>query len=125
MLLPHGTLVALIDGHDWRLLRNAGSEAAPVLERAPTPTLAEPHHASGTAGQRLAEASHTAAIGEWLHHQVIGHHLDHLVLIAPPRILGEVRRHLSSAVEKTVIRELSKDLIGRHETEILAALRGV
>ena len=81
MLLDHGTLVALIDSHEWRLLRNAGTEAVPVLVPAPTPALAEAHHASGTAGQRLAEATHAVAIGDWLHHQVITRHLDHLVLI--------------------------------------------
>jgi protein required for attachment to host cells len=124
MLLAHGTLIALVDSHEWRLLRNAGTEAVPVLVPSPTPALAEAHHASGQAGQRLAEATHAAAIGDWLHHQVVTHHLDHLVLIAPPRVLGQLRQHLTATVQKTVVRELAKDLIGRHETEILAVLRG-
>jgi len=123
MLLPHGTLVALIDSHELRLLRNAGTEAVPVLVPVPTPTLAEPRHASGE--QRLAEATHAAVIAEWLHHQAITRQIDHLILIAPPRVLGEVRRHLSGAVEKIIARELAKDLIGRHETEVLAVLRGI
>ncbi|WP_353228694.1 host attachment protein [Novosphingobium sp.] len=124
MLIPHGTLVVLADSHDWRLLRNAGTEAVPVLTKVPLPALNEPHHASGHAGQRLAEASHAAAIGEWLHHQVTALQVDHLVLIAPPRVLGELRRHLPAAVERVVRKELSKDLIGRHETEIVAVLQG-
>jgi protein required for attachment to host cells len=125
MLLPHGTLIALVDSHEWRLLRNAGTEAVPVLAPAPLPALAEVHHASGHAGQRLAEATHAAAIGAWLHHQAITHQLAHLVLIAPPRVLGELRQHLSAPAQKTVVGELAKDLIGRHEAEILAVLRGV
>jgi len=125
MLLAHKTLVALIDSHELRLLRNAGTEAVPVLAPVEKPALTEPHHASGHAGQRLAEATHAAAIGEWLHHQVIGHHLEHLVLIAPPRVLGELRHHLSPVVQKTVVKELAKDLIGRHENEVLAVLRGI
>ena len=125
MLLAHGTLVALFDSHELRLLRNAGTQAVPVLVPTPVPTLSEPHHASGHAGQRLAEATHAAVIGEWLHRQVIACHLDHLILIAPPHVLGELRRHLSPVVQKTVVVELAKDLIGRHENEILAVLRGV
>jgi len=124
MLLSHGTLVALVDSHNWRLLRNAGTEAVPVLASVETPALAEAHHASGSAGQRLAEATHAAAIGEWLHHQAIGRHLEHVVLIAPPRVLGELRRHLSPAAERLILKEVSKDLIGRHENEILAVLQG-
>ena len=125
MLLVHGTLIALVDSHELRLLRNAGTEAVPVLVPTATPTLAEPHHASGHAGQRLAEATHATAIGEWLHHQAIGRHFEHLVLIAPPRVLGELRHHLTPTVQKTVVKELAKDLIGRHEAEVLAVLRGL
>ena len=125
MLIAHGTLIALIDGHELRLLRNAGTEAVPVLVKAPTPALTEAHHASGHAGQRLAEATHAVAIADWLHHQAIGHQLDHLILIAPPHMLGELRHHLTPAVQKTVVKELAKDLIGRHENEILAVLRGI
>lgn len=120
MLLAHGTLVALIDSQDWRLLRNAGNEAVPVLVPIKTPALTEPHHAGGP-----AEAGHAAAIGEWLHHQVLARHLDHIVLIAPPRMLGEVRRHLTPQVRHAITGEVPKDLIGRHETEVLAVIRGV
>jgi protein required for attachment to host cells len=114
----------LADSHDWRLLRNAGTEAVPVLTPVPLPVLTEPHHASGQAGQRLAEAGHAAAIAEWLHHQVSARHIDHLMLIAPPRVPGELRRHIAPAVERTIRKELAKDLIGRHEAEIVAVLQG-
>lgn len=124
MLLPHATLVVLVDSHDWRVLRNQGTEATPTLVKVDTPALAEAHHASGTAGARLAEATHATAVAEWLHRQVAGHHAEAIVLIAPPRVLGELRRHLSSQVQHAVVHELAKDLIGRHETDILAALRG-
>lgn len=124
MLLTHGTLVALVDSHNWRLLRNAGTEAVPVLVGVETPALAEAHHASGSAGQRLTEASHAAAIGEWLNHQVVGRHVEHVVLIAPPRVLGELRHHFTPAVERAIVKEVHKDLIGRHENEVLAVLHG-
>ena len=125
MLIPHGMLVVIADSHAWRLLRNAGTEAVPVLVAQDTPALAEAHHAGGHGGAHATEAGHAVAIGEWLHREVTAHRLDQLVLIAPPRLLGELRRHLSPAVARTLRETLAKDLIGRHESEILAVLRGV
>lgn len=125
MLLAHGTLVVIADTREWRLLRNAGSEAVPVLVAQDTPALAEVHHGSGTAGARLNEAGHATAIAQWLHHQATAHRDAQFVLIAPPRVLGEIRRHLTPQAERAVVKDLGKDLIGRHESEILATLRGV
>ncbi|EGD58669.1 AtsE [Novosphingobium nitrogenifigens DSM 19370] len=123
MLLAHGLVVVVLDSHDWRLLRNAGNEAVPVLAPVETPALAEAHHASGTSGQRHADADHAAAVAAWMNRQVAEHKVEHFALIAPPRVLGEVRPHLTPAVERALVKELGKDLIGRHESEILETLR--
>jgi protein required for attachment to host cells len=125
MLIPHGTLVVIADSHAWRLLRNAGTEAVPVLVAQDTPALAEAHHAGGHGGAHATEAGHATAIGNWLASEATAHRLDHLVLIAPPRLLGELRNHLAPSVARIVRHTLAKDLIGRHEAEILAVLRGI
>lgn len=124
MLIPHGMLVMIADSHAWRLLRNAGTEAVPVLVAQDTPALAVAHHAGGHGGAHATEAGHAAAIADWLAREVTAHRLDNLVLIAPPRLLGELRHHLNPAVARIVRHTLAKDLIGRHEAEILAVLRG-
>ena len=46
MLLPHGTVIALVDGHNFELYRNAGDEAAPELSALPSPKL-DTHNHSG------------------------------------------------------------------------------
>ena len=60
----------------------------------------------------------------WLNAQVLGHKIEHLVLIAAPRTLGEMRRHYHKQLEGVLMGELAKDLSGRKGPEILAALRG-
>ena len=47
MLLPHGAIIALIDGEKFELYRNAGNEAAPDLAALPSPALDTHNHGSG------------------------------------------------------------------------------
>lgn len=132
MLLPHGTLIALVDGQNFELFRNAGNEAEAALETVAAPQLdssnhsgAGHHSSSGNhAGSLVAEDAHAAAATEWLNSQVLGHKVDNLVIIASPRTLGEMRRHYHKALEGVLRTELAKDLVGRSGPEILAALKG-
>ncbi|MBA4354989.1 MAG: attachment protein [Novosphingobium sp.] len=132
MLIPHGAVIALVDGEDWQVLRNAGTEADPELIALTTPELVEDNFGSGArhhvsaanpSGNQRDEDAHAAAVGDWLNHQVQGHKIEQLVVIASPRTLGELRHHYSKAVQNALVGELAKDLIGRQPAEILAALR--
>lgn len=132
MLIPHGTVIAIVDGKNWQLWRNAGNEAAPELAELPTPQLEEHNHGSGgrhyssagnPAGNQLDEDAHAAAVASWLNGEVQAHRIEQLVVIAAPRTLGELRHHYNKGTERATIRELSKDLIGRQPDEIIAALR--
>lgn len=132
MLLPHGTIVALVDGKNFHLFRNAGTEAEPDLVETASPKL-DTHNHSGTshhssagnhAGALVAEDAHAIAATEWLNAQVLGHKLENLVVIAAPRTLGEMRRHYHKQLERILLGELAKDLSGRKGPEIVAALRG-
>lgn len=133
MLLPHGTIVALVDGERFELYRNAGNEADPRLEAADTPKLEEHNKGSGnrhysSAGNPqdslLSEDAHAAAVAGWLNSQVLAHKLENLVVIAAPRTLGEMRKHYHGELEKVLLKELAKDLVGRQGPDIMAALRG-
>ena len=132
MLLPHGTVIALVDGHNFRLLRNAGTEAAPELAGLAAPRLDSHNHSNAGhhsspgnhAGALVAEDSHALAVAEWLNVEVLGHRIENLVVIAAPRALGELLRHWHKQTERAILREVAKDLSGRKGPEILAALKG-
>lgn len=132
MLLPHGAVIAVVDGQGWDLYRNAGNEAAPDLDSLATPELEEGNHSAVGHGasrsrpspRQADEASHAVAVADWLNAQVLAHKIEHLVVIAPPKTLGEMRHHWSSQIQKVLMGEIAKDLIGRQPAELLAALRG-
>ena len=132
MLLPHGAVIALVDGHKFELYRNNGNEAAPNLALQASPRLDTNNH-SGTShhsssgnhsDQLVKEDAHAIAAVEWLNSQILGHRIEHLVVIAAPRTLGEMRRHYHRQTEKALLGELAKDLTGRQAPDILSALRG-
>lgn len=131
MLLPHGTVIALIDGRNFELYRNTGDEAGPELEALPSPKLDASNHSGGShksstgnhADSLVDEDAHAAAAAGWLNGEVLSHRLKDLVVIAPPRTLGEVRKHYHKLTEQALRKELHKDLIGKQPADIVAALR--
>jgi protein required for attachment to host cells len=50
------------------------------------------------------------------------HHFDQLILIAPSKILGELRHTLSGEVARKVIKEIDKDLTHLTEKEMIETL---
>lgn len=133
MLIPHGTVIALVDGAKFELYRNTGNETGPRLDAIAPPRLSQhnkgagAHHYSSSGnptGHLLDEDAHAAAVADWLNGQVLGHKIDRLVVIAAPRTLGELRRHYHKQLEHVLERELAKDLIGHKPEEIIAALHG-
>lgn len=131
MLLPHGTVIALIDGAKFELYRNAGNEAEPELAALAAPALDASNHSGAGhrsspgnhADRQVAEDAHAIAAVEWLNAEVLGHKIEQLVVIASPRTLGEVRKHYHKMTERAVIRECAKELVGRPAGDIIAALR--
>lgn len=131
MLLPHGTVIALVDGKHLELFRNDGNEAEPDLSPLPTPKLDSHNHSAGShhssagnhEGNMVDEDAHAGAAVTWLNNEVLGHRIDHLMVVASPRTLGEMRKHYHKQLESVLVGELAKDLIGKGPTAILAALR--
>jgi protein required for attachment to host cells len=132
MLLPHGTVVAVVDGSRLDLFRNTGNEAAPELSHVASPKLDEHskdagarHHSSSAnpTGHQLGEDAHAAAVSDWLNSEVLAHRIEHLVIVAAPRTLGEMRRRYSKAMQTALVGELHKDLVGRNGRDILEALK--
>lgn len=134
MLLPHGTIVALVDGDRFELFRNTGNEAAPELTKQDTPELDLQNHSAGVrhdsnkgnpSGHHKMEDVRAAAAAEWLNRQVLDHKIENLVIIAAPRTLGEMRDHYHSQLKQVLMGEVAKDLVGKQGPDIIAALRGM
>lgn len=132
MLLPHGAVIALIDGEKFELYRNSGTEAVPDLAAMPAVKLDEHnkgsggrHHSSAgnPADTQQSEDAHAAGVASWLNGEVLAHRIDKLVVFAAPRTLGELRKHYRKATEQAVLKEYHKDLLGRPPEQIVAALR--
>ena len=132
MLLPKGTVFALVDGEHFELYRNAGLEAEPKLESLPVPDLAATNYSVGVRdhdeapndrASTLEEKAHAAAVAEWLNQQVLQHKIDKLVIVADPRSLGEMRRHYHKALEDVLVGDLDRTLTGASQDEIIKVLR--
>ena len=131
MLLPHGTLIAVIDGSIFELYRNTGNEAEPELSREDSPKLDASNHSGGShhsssgnpGGHQADEDAHAIAAVEWLNQQVLGHKVTDLVVFAAPRTLGEVRKHYHKLTEQALLGEINKSMSGRQPSELIEALR--
>lgn len=141
MLVPHGSLVMVVDGAHLRLFRNAGSNVAPRLMLIEEEAHTSPRTSSmGT--DRAGRVHESATTGRSSHVAPDYHQLeedrfvtaaadrftamlkDDLrgIVIAPPHALGIVRKHLKPDVRQHVLAEIAKDYAERPPAEIVAML---
>ncbi|MBB5985815.1 host attachment family protein [Sphingobium lignivorans] len=139
MKIDHGTLVAVMDGKKMLLFRNEGDETYPnlVLEQEREQDN-PPGHEQGTDApgrafssvgpgrsameetdfHRLAEdrfADEAAAI---LNKRALANAFDKLIIVAPPKTLGELRGHYHKELESRLVGEVAKDLTGHPVPDI-------
>ncbi|MBA8906224.1 host attachment family protein [Aminobacter ciceronei] len=132
MLLPKGTVVAVADGEKINLFRNTGDEAGLKL-------VAMPHQAvaadAGTSMGRQASAANpdhgqagedqfSAGIVQHLNQQALSGEIEHMVIVAAPRALGEMRKHYHKALSAILLGEIAKDLTGHSQADVEKALAG-
>jgi protein required for attachment to host cells len=132
MLLAHGTIVAVADGEKLTLYRNGGSDTAPHLTAIGTPGLGDDdaipsggrHHSSAANPDdaQLVEDGHAAGVASLLNKMALDGEIDALVVVAPPKTLGELRKHWHKDLQAKLIGEINKDLAGRTPGEIAAAI---
>lgn len=137
MLVPRGAYVLAVDGGRMRLLRNRGRYSAIDLEMVAerhlenprTHVLSEPQpgrsfQSSGTsrsayegvdAHQLREDAFCEAALDQAL---AAANETGELVLIAPPRVMGLLRRQIKRRQRRPAIREIVKDLAALAPKEI-------
>ena len=144
MAIPSGALVLVADGRKYLFLRNHGSPFEPVLEvearhEKTNPATRDqgtdsPGRAAAANGtnrsameetdfHQLEEDRFASETADLLCRRALGGDFDKLVVVAPPRTLGELRKHYKKAVTKRLVAEVPKDLTG-HPVAAIAQLLG-
>lgn len=122
MILPIGTTVAVADGATLRLFRNKGVKPGVHLVEITPPGLAPVNSGSGTRHhsgsanpdlRRHAEDDFAAATASFLNKQSLDGKIEHLVVVADPRSLGEMRKHFHTELTGKIVGEFAKDLSRR------------
>lgn len=142
MIVPHGTLVLVIDDGGMRLLRNSGREPGIRLDLLEQRTFHNPPNRSlisdgpGRSFESASPARHAYAVPD--HHRKreerfaaeavellrkgAGRAVP-VVLVAPPRMLGILRARLRKDLAGDVIAEIDKDLADSSPEELIGFLR--
>lgn len=145
MQMPHNSVVMVADGRKMLFLRNEGDATYPnlVVERAVEQENGPNRdQLSGPAGRISSSQGATgSAVGETDYHQIeedrfaaeaanllkrraLAHDFESLIVVAPPRTLGEMRKHYHKEVSDRLTGELDKDLTNHAIPDIEKALLG-
>ncbi|BAK66445.1 hypothetical protein SLG_17700 [Sphingobium sp. SYK-6] len=139
MKIDHGTLVAVMDGKKMLLFRNEGDETYPNLvleqerEQDNPPDHEQATDAPGRAFSsvgpgrsameqtdfhRLAEDKFADEAAAMLNKRALANAFDKLIIVAPPKTLGELRGHYHKELESRLVGEVAKDLTGHPVPDI-------
>ena len=143
MQLPHQCAVLVADGRKMLFLRNVGDEVHPNLTVETAQEQDNPatrDQATDAAGQssssqgaarssmeptdfhQLEEDRFAAEVADLLKKRALANDFATLIVVAPPKALGEMRKHYHKEVEQRLAGELAKDLTGHPIAEIEQAL---
>jgi protein required for attachment to host cells len=121
MQLPNGATVAVADGEQFNLFRNAGDEANLKLVDLRHEEVDADHKGADTGrrgssanpdGGQDAEDGFAAGVAELLNKSVLAGKISGLLVIAAPRTLGSLRKHYHDQLSKVLLGEIAKDLTG-------------
>ena len=144
MQVPHNSFVVVADGEKMLFFRNEGDTDYPKLEverkreqdnppdrdqKSDGPGRAFSSVGSGRSAfeeadfHQLEEDRFAAETAEMLKQRALRNDFDSLIVVAPPRTLGELRKHYHKEVEKRLAGEIAKDLTGHPVEEIEKIIR--
>lgn len=145
MQVPHNSFVVVADGKKMLFFRNEGDSEYPKLEierkreqedaadrDQKTDGPGRTFDASGGAGRsayeevdfhQLAEDRFAQETAELLRKRALSNDFESLIIVAPPRTLGELRKYYHKEVEKRLAGEIAKDLTGHTVPDIEKALQ--
>ncbi len=144
MQLPHNAVVLVADGRKMLFLRNQGDATTPdlVVETAreqsnpsnsehvtDRPGRTQASVGSGRSGyeeadfHQIEEDRFAADAADLLKRRALTNDFETLVIVAPPRTLGELRKHYHKTVSDRLKAEIDKDLTGHPIADITKALQ--
>ncbi|MES2441901.1 MAG: host attachment family protein [Pseudomonadota bacterium] len=143
MQVPHNAVVVVADGRKMLFLRNEGDAEYPNLQvervreqdnpRTSDQGTDQPGSAFSSAGpgrssyeqtdfHQIEEDRFAAETAALLRTRALANDFESLIIIAPPRTLGELRKHYHKEVSDRLAGELDKDLTGHTVPQIEEAL---
>ncbi len=144
MHLPHNSVVLVADGRKMLFLRNEGDNDYPnlVVEnaqeqgnpatrdqatdsagRASSPQGGVQSSVEPTDFHQIEEDRFAADAADFLKTGALKNAYDSLIVVAPPKTLGELRKHYHKEVTSRLKGELDKDLTGHPIKDIEKALQ--
>lgn len=127
MNIPKGAIIAVADGKILNLFHNAGDVGAPKLMPLPDAEVDTTNKGSGGRHQsspgnpddsQQDEDGFAAGTAKVLNKRVLDGKIDHLIVVAAPRTLGELRKHYHKALSAILVGEIPKDLTGHSVADI-------
>jgi protein required for attachment to host cells len=140
MQVPHKSFVVVADGEKMLFFRNEGDgeflkleverkrvQDNPATRDQKSDEAGRTFDSSGGAGRsayeetdyhQLEEARFAAETAELLKKRALRNDFENLIIVAPPRTLGELRKHYHKEVEKRITGEIAKDLTGHPVEQI-------
>jgi len=144
MRVPHNAFVVVADGRKMLFLRNEGDAVHPNLQVAKKevkPNPADHEQASDLAGRmqsvradggawasggnvqntdfhQLEEDRFAAETAALLKQWALRNEFESLIVVAPPKTLGELRKHYHKEVSDRIRGEIDKDLTGHTVPQI-------
>lgn len=139
MQVPHDAYVAVADGEKMLLFRNQGDREhlhLTLLEEAQRESLANrdqrrdvPGRSFSSVGpgrsaydeadsRQIGEDRFAAATAEMLNERALENEFESLIIVAPPRTLGELRKYYHGELNRRLIGEIDKNLTNAPVPEI-------
>jgi protein required for attachment to host cells len=139
MRVPHNSFVVVADGEKMLFFRNEGDGEFVKLQverkrvQDNPPTREQKSDVAGRAFSsvgngrsayeetdfhQLEEDRFAAETAEMLKKRALNNDFENLIIVAPPRTLGALRKHYHKEVEKRLTGEIAKDLTGHPVEQI-------
>ena len=146
MRISHDTLVLVADGRKSLFLRNEGDDEflnLVVEDQRAHADLADRDMKSDAPGRSFSSTdSRRSSVEEADYHQIeedrfaadtaalLSKHaqangFEQLIIVAPPRTLGELRQHYDKAVEAKIVAEVDKDLVNHPIDKLEGVLKAL
>lgn len=130
--IPHNTMVLVGDAEKALFFRNKGDDEYIDLVVEHVIEAEDRENDRGEPGQRDADAveetapdaQFTQAVSKALYQRAHAGEFDRLIVAAPPKVLGLLRKELHKEVSDRLIAEVPKTLTGRDVGDIQRVLAG-